>query len=76
MESWFSEAKRISALEAEVCFLIQKDFCYGPDSHPDVAERKEVAPLPSPIIVRYLASMIRTAEALGDEEELAKPTGP
>src|SRR5690349_15304267 len=71
MESWFSEAKVISTMEVEVCFLIQNDFYYGPDSHPAVVERKEVAPLPSPNIARKVPSMIRTSEAFGYEENLA-----
>ena len=72
MESWFADAKRITSLDAEICFLLQDDFYYGPDSYPEVAERKEVEPLPSPQIERHVPSMVRSAEAVGHEEELAK----
>ncbi|HEX5102440.1 MAG TPA: hypothetical protein VFV87_01430 [Pirellulaceae bacterium] len=72
MESWFADAKRITSLEAEICFLLQDDFYFGPDSYPEVAERKEVERLPSPNIMRHVPSMVRSAEAVGHEEELAK----
>lgn len=71
MESWFTEAKRISSLEAEVCFLIQDDFYFGPDSFSDVSERKEIEPLPAPAIPRHVPSMVRSSEAIGHESELA-----
>ena len=71
MEPWFAEAKRITSLDAKICFLLQHDFYYGPDSHPEVVERKEVEPLPSPNIARQAPSMVCSAEALGHEEELA-----
>jgi hypothetical protein len=71
MESWFTEAKRISSLDAEVCFLLHEDFYFGPDSFPQVTERKEVELLPSPAIQRHVPSMVRTSEAIGHENELA-----
>ena len=70
MESWFADAKRISSLDAEICFLIQDDFYYGPDSYPEVSERREVGPLPNPNIPRHVASMVRSAEAIGHEVQL------
>lgn len=71
MESWFADAKRISSLEAEDCFLLRDDFYFGPDSFPHVSERKEVEPLPSPTMSRHVSSMVRTSEAIGHENELA-----
>jgi len=71
MESWFADAKEIATLDAEICFLLQDDFYFGPDSYPEVAERKEVEPLPAPNITRHVPSMVRCAEAVGHEEELA-----
>lgn len=72
MQPWFNEAKRIASLEAEVCFLLQEDFYYGPDSQLEVAEHKIVEPLPSPRIPRHVSSMVRTSEAIGNERELAR----
>ncbi len=71
MESWFSDAKRISSLEVEICFLLKDDFYYGPDSHPEVSERREVEPLPRLSIPRLVPSMVRSSEATGHENELA-----
>lgn len=61
----------MTSLEAEVCFLLQNDFCSGRGSYPAGAEGKAVEPLPSPDIERHMPTMVRTAEALGEEEELA-----
>ncbi len=72
MEPWFNDAKPIDALEMEICFLIQRDFYYGPDTHPDVVERKQVEPLPDPRIPRRLLEMVRSSEAEGHEAELAR----
>lgn len=71
MEPWFSDAKRISSLEAEICFLLQDEFYFGPDSYPEVSERKEVEPLASPSIPRRVPSMVCSAEAVGHEDQLA-----
>ncbi len=71
MESWFTEAKPISSLEAEICFLLRDDFYFGPDSFPQVSERREIELLPSPAIRRHIPSMVRASEALGHESELA-----
>lgn len=71
MESWLSEAKRNSSLEAEIGFLLQDDFYYGPDNLPDITERKFVDPLPSAIIKRRGPSMVTTLEALENLQPLA-----
>lgn len=72
MESWFADATRVSSIEAEVCFLLQEDFYYGPDTFPEVAEQKFVEPLPVPNIPREVPSMVRTSEAIGNETELVR----
>jgi hypothetical protein len=72
MEPWFSEATRIPSLEAEICFLIQDDFYYGPDRLADFADRQKfLEHLGPPDIQRFLPSMVRTSEAFGNELKLA-----
>lgn len=71
MEPWFADATRVATLEAEVCFLLHEDFYFGPDSFPEISERKEVERLPLPNITRHVPSMVRTSEAIGHESELA-----
>ena len=71
MEPWFAEANRIPSLEAEICFLIQDDFYYGPDRFSDINDRKKLAEqLTPPNIARVVPSMVRTSEVLGNEQEL------
>jgi hypothetical protein len=71
MEPWFEDAKAISSLDMEVCFLLQDTFYYGPDTHPHVAERKLVEQLTPPEIPRKVAGMVRSSEATGYEQQLA-----
>jgi hypothetical protein len=70
MESWFTDVKPIASLDAEICFVLRDDFYFGPDSYPEVAERKEVEPLPSPNMATHVSSMVRSAEVVDCEEEL------
>lgn len=69
--AWFSDAKSVSSLEAEVCFLLAESFYYGPDTHPDIVERKLVEKLPAPNIPLKVTSMVRVSEAIGYEQQLA-----
>lgn len=71
MEPWFSEAKAIPFLEAEVGFLIRPSFYYGPDGVPDIREGRLVEALSPPDIPLVAPSMVRSSEAAGKEKELA-----
>jgi hypothetical protein len=73
MQSWFSEAKAIPSLQAEVCFQIQEAFYYGPDRFSDASGRERlVDKLIPPRIQLATPSLVRTSEALGQERELAE----
>jgi hypothetical protein len=72
MEDWFADAKHVTALEVESCFMLQEDFYYGPDSFPELNERKLVEPLKQPGIHRHVPSLLRTSEAENNVEELAR----
>jgi hypothetical protein len=72
MQSWFSEAKTVPSLQAEVCFPIQETFYYGPDRSYDISERERLAEKLIPPGIQLAApSLVRTSEALGQERELA-----
>jgi hypothetical protein len=71
MESWFSDTKPITSLETEVCFLLQEEFYYGPDTHSDIESLRFIEPLTLPDIPRKEPSMLRTQELIGHEEQLA-----
>lgn len=72
MEQWFSEAIHIPSLEVEICFLLQDEFYHGPDRLADFAERpKYLERLEGPDLQRLVPSMVRTAEAVGNELALA-----
>ena len=72
METWFKDAKQLGSLEIETCFLLQDDLYYGPDTHPEVVERKQTEPLVPPSINRHVHSMVRTAEVEDNVDELAR----
>ena len=69
MQSWFANAKRISSLNAEICFLLQNEFYFGPDRFPKDRERF-IAPLTPPSMPLAVPSMVRTSEALNNEASL------
>lgn len=71
MEVRSLEAKALDSLEPQICFLISKDFYYGPDRHADLSERKFVEKLIPPMLHQEFPSIVRTGEALGHEKELA-----
>lgn len=71
MKSWIDNARPISSIDAEICFLLNGDFYYGPDSHPQIVERKEVDPLPKLDFPRVVEQMARTSEISGHEHQLA-----
>lgn len=72
MEPWFSDAKSVAPLKAEICFLIRPDFYFGPDRPSDPADlQRLVVPLSLPEIPRVTPSMVRTSEAVGHEADLA-----
>jgi hypothetical protein len=72
METWFAEAVDVPSLEAEVCFLLKSEVYHGPDQPSDPSDLKRlVEPLPTPVIPRFAPSMVRTAEAVGHEAQLA-----
>lgn len=62
MQNWFSDAKHVKTLEVETCFLLQQDFYYGPDTHPEIVERKLVEPVEQPDFPRHVPSLVRTSE--------------
>lgn len=68
MEPWFEEARHIAHLEAEIYFLLQESFYYGPD---DAVDLKPAVPLALPDIPRRVASIVQSYEAIGHEEKLA-----
>jgi hypothetical protein len=72
MESWIIQAKYLSSLEAEICFLLRNDFYYGLDSHPEVVERKEIEVLSHPSFFRKVDLLARTTEVTGNESELVE----
>lgn len=69
MQSWFANAKRISGLDAEVCFLLQSEFYFGPDRFPEDRERF-ITPLTPPSMPLAVSSMVRSSEALSNEASL------
>jgi hypothetical protein len=72
MQSWLSETRKIPSLQAEICFQIEDSFYYGPDRVSDISERERlVEKLTPPRIESAVASLVRTSEALGQEQELA-----
>lgn len=72
MEAWFSEAKVLSALDAEICFPLSETFYYGPDRTSSDEDFKTYSlPLALPKIERTVASMVRSGEASGHEKQLA-----
>jgi hypothetical protein len=71
MQAWFSTAKQLNGLDAEVCFLVQDEFYFGPDRlPPNTAREQFIAPLQTPTIPRAVASMLRTSELVGNESAL------
>ena len=72
MEPWFSDAKQVSTLDAEVCFLLRSDFDLGSDRPIEDSERANfIEHLVQPDIPRVVPSLVRTSEAIGHEAELA-----
>jgi len=72
MESWFSTATRIPSLRAEICFLLKESLYYGPDRVTDIADFERLSePLTLPEIPRVVTQLVRTTEAIGNEQELA-----
>jgi hypothetical protein len=70
MQSWFVNAKRISSLDAEICFLLQNEFYFGPDRFPEDRERF-IALLKPPSISLAVPSMVRSSEVVNNEVALA-----
>lgn len=71
MEKWMLEATEIPAIEADVCFLLSEEFYYGADTQEDVLENKKVVPLTLPAFPRQVEQMVRSKEAMGNEDALA-----
>lgn len=72
MEQWFTEAKKVSKLDAELCFLLKSDFYFGPDRHIEINDKARFTEsLMLPDIPRAAPSMLRTAEAIGHEADLS-----
>ncbi|MEI2429263.1 hypothetical protein RDV84_22750 [Lysobacter yananisis] len=72
MPAWLSQTRNLPSLEAEVCFQIQDRFYYGPDRVSDPSDYERLAEkLAPPAIALVSPSMVRSAEALGHEAELA-----
>lgn len=71
MEPWFAEAVSVNSLKAEICFLISRDFYFGPDRPVDPSDLQRLTvPLSLPKIARVAESMVRSEEAVGHEAEL------
>lgn len=71
MEQWFSEAKTVAAVDAELCFLLKNDFYFGPDRHMGEDRSKFTHGLSLPKTPRAQPSMIRASELAGHEGELS-----
>lgn len=71
MESWTLEAKELSTLEAEICFLLKKEFYYGPDRHTEIVSGKYMQPLTLPSFSRKVELLARTSEIISNESTLA-----
>jgi hypothetical protein len=70
MEQWFSEAKTVAALDAELYFLLKDDFYFGPDRY--MEDRSNFThSLSLPETSRAQPSMITTSELAGHEGELS-----
>ncbi|MBA4719797.1 MAG: hypothetical protein H2067_01625 [Alcanivorax sp.] len=68
---WKQNPKELEAVEAEICFLLSDSFYTGDPNDISQIENEEYQennPLPS--FKREVASIVRTSEALGYEEEL------
>lgn len=72
MQLWTTQAINVSSLEAEICFTLRNDFYYEPDSHPEVAEKKEVELLILPSFSRKVDLLATTSEVMGNESSLAE----
>lgn len=71
MKSWFFEAKPVSMLNAELCFLLKDSFYFGPDRHIGVDTSKFTQRLDLPKFPRSQPLMVRTSELGGTEDELS-----
>ncbi|WP_394537681.1 hypothetical protein PRJ39_16450 [Lysobacter enzymogenes] len=72
MPTWLSQTRNVPSLEAEVCFQIHDRFYYGPDRIDDPSDLERFAETLAPPAIALIApSMVRSAEALGHEAELA-----
>ena len=69
--TWFATARPVDRLEAEICFLIQPRFYFGPDrpAVPADLQRLTVS-LSPPDVPRAVPSKVRTSEAVGHEAQL------
>jgi hypothetical protein len=72
MKPWFSDARPLDSLEADICFLLQDSFYFGPDTFPDIAERKSVELLPRLEVPLSEPTMVRSSELIGSECQLVR----
>lgn len=66
-----AEAKPVSLLNVELCFLLKKEFYFGPDRHAGVDTSTCTQCLQPPSFPRSEPSMVLTSELGGREGELA-----
>lgn len=66
-----TEAKPVSLLNVELCFLLKKEFYFGPDRHAGVDTSTCTQCLQPPSFPRSEPSMVLTSELGGRESELA-----
>jgi hypothetical protein len=71
MKPWISEAKPVSLLNAELCFLLKEDFYFGPDRHAGVDTSAFTQRLSLPSFPRSAPSMVLMSELDGREDELS-----
>ncbi|MFJ2990137.1 hypothetical protein ACIPF8_19905 [Collimonas sp. NPDC087041] len=71
MKPWFSEAKSVSMLNAELCFLLKDELYFGPDRYIDADRSKFTQSLDLPSIPRQQPTMVCTNELIGHEDELS-----
>lgn len=72
MKDWFESAPLVENATVEIAFLLRPDFYYGPDRHPDIVERKLIAPLCIPRFPRVVTEQATTREAEHHADELIR----
>jgi hypothetical protein len=73
MQEWCEDSRLVEPLEAEICFLLQKDFYVGdPDDPEQLNDIMYRETLLLPRIERASEMLVKTSEAEGNEASLAE----